>query len=71
MTSKKWALAILEAILWYGALYALIGTIQGKYELWLGALIVLGLGYAAAFACPLLKESDEWKRLWKKNEPAL
>ena len=67
MKSKDWFLAVVEAVIWYGFIYYLLYTIKNPADLWQSALILLGLAYLGTISCPWLRNTEAWKRMWKKR----
>jgi len=68
MKPKDWFLWVVEAILWYAALYLAFYTIKSDVNLFQNALIILILAYGASVACPLIRHSGAWKATWQKND---
>ncbi|MFH1643783.1 MAG: hypothetical protein ABIA74_01270 [bacterium] len=66
MKTVDWLFSILEAILWYGFIYLFIFTIKNPVNLWLNSFILLILLYVASISCPWFRNTDAWKKLWKK-----
>lgn len=59
------ALALVEAGLWYGALYYFLYSIKHDVNLYQSALIILVLGYAASVACPWFRSTAAWQKMWQ------
>ena len=64
MTPMSWALATIEAGIWYVFLYCFLYSIKHKVNLFASAFVLLVLIYIAAFCCPLIRHSDSWHRMW-------
>lgn len=68
MRSKDKVLAAVEAILWYAMTYYILYSIKNEVSLYQSAFIILALGYLAAWACPLIRHSDSWKRTFGSRD---
>lgn len=68
MRTKDFFLAITEAILWYIFLYFALYSLKNPVDLRTSALELLVVGYLAAWACPLLRHSDSWKRTFSNKQ---
>lgn len=64
MKGKNVFWAVVEAGLWYLTAAFFFYSIQNAVDIWLSALGVIVLGYLAAWACPLLRNTDAWKRTY-------
>ena len=62
MRAKDTVLAVVEAALWYGVIYYAFYSIKNPVDITQSALIILVGGYLAAWACPLIRNSDGWRR---------
>lgn len=68
MRTKNIFWGIVEAGLWYLFTVYFFYSLQNSVNIWITALVLLVLGYLAAFACPLLRNSGAWKNTFGKNE---
>jgi len=68
MKTRDWFLWIVEALLWYAALYLAFYTIKNDANLSQNTLIILALAYGASVACPLIRNSGAWKATWQKDK---
>lgn len=66
MNVNDWIAAIVEAGLWYTFFYYLLYAIKTPVSLVNSAAILVVIMYAASIICPLLRETDAWKRLRKR-----
>lgn len=66
MSAKNFLLAVVEAILWYGFLSYALYSLKNPVNLYQSALVLLVLGYLAAWACPLVRNSSGWRRTFDK-----
>lgn len=66
MRLKNLLLGIVEFALWYWFIYFALYTIKNPVDLVGSALILLVTAYLAAWACPLVRNSDGWRRTWGK-----
>ncbi len=53
-----------EAALWYAFLFLLLDAIRHKRNPWLAALNLLLVAYAAFVACPWVRDTRAWERLF-------
>lgn len=70
MKPKDKFLAVVEAALWYVVTYYTLYSIKNDVNLYQSALIILVLAYLAAWACPLIRHSEPWKRTFGKKSEA-
>lgn len=68
MKIKDWFLWLIEAVLWYGALYVTLYSVKNDVNLLKSALIILVLVYGASITCPLIRHSGAWKATWQKDK---
>ena len=66
MKKIDWFLLILEGILWYGFIYMLLLSIKNPIPIWQSALILLALAYGGMICCPWFRNTNAWKKMWKK-----
>lgn len=67
MKAKDAILSIAEAIMWFAFLYYLLFSIKNDVNLVQSAIILLIIGYLGAWACPLIRNSEGWKKTWGKQ----
>lgn len=67
MTTKNWLSAAVEAGLWYAFIYYFLYAIKNPVDLVQSAIVLVIIMYTASMMCPLLRETDAWKRLWKQK----
>ncbi len=66
METKDWFFAGVEAVLWFSfASYALY-AIKNPVNIYISALVLVALVYAAALACPLFRHTSAFKELFKR-----
>ncbi|MEK7089008.1 MAG: hypothetical protein AAB913_02670 [Patescibacteria group bacterium] len=68
MKTKNIFWAMVEAGLWYLFAVYFFYSLQNPTDIWTTALVLLVLGYLAAWACPLIRNSGTWKNAFGKNE---
>ncbi|MFC1842508.1 hypothetical protein ACFLYU_02525 [Candidatus Dependentiae bacterium] len=66
MTKKEYGFGFLEAIFWFLFIYVLIYSIKKDVNLFVMSFVLLALMSAATMFCPLIRETDAWKKLFKK-----
>ncbi len=66
MKAKNLFWAMVEAVIWYVFIYCFIYAIKNPVEIWQYALVLLVLGYAGTIACPWVRSTDAWRRMWDK-----
>ena len=66
MRTKDFLLAVVEAVLWYGFIVFALYSVKNPVNLYQSALILLVVGYLAAWACPLVRHSSGWRRTFNK-----
>lgn len=68
MKTKDMFLGIVEAGLWFWFAYYFLDSVKNPVNLWQSAAILVVTGYLAAWACPLIRNSDGWRRAFGKNQ---
>ena len=66
MKAQDWFWVVVEAIIWYGFFYYLLYAIQNSTTLWQSALVLLILVYLGIIACPWVRNTEAWKKMWGK-----
>lgn len=71
MSGKNWLWTAVEAILWYIFICFFIYVLENDINLYLAALVLLILAYAAAVACPWFRATESWKTIDQEGEEGL
>lgn len=67
MKTKNLFLAVVEAILWFTFIYYTLYSIKNDVNIIQSALILLVILYLASWSCPLIRNSEGWRRTWGKE----
>lgn len=67
MKLMDWFWAVVEFGIWYAFVYYLLYTIKNPVILPFNALVLLVLLYLGIAACPLVRKTEAWKRLWSEK----
>ncbi len=65
MKSMTMISAAIEACLWYGFLWYFLYAIKNDVNLYVSALILLALMYAAGLSCPFIRNTQAWAKMWQ------
>lgn len=64
MNLKNKFFAVVEAVLWYLFAYYAVYAVKNPVHIGLSALVLVVLAYGAAVACPILRNSSGWRRVY-------
>ena len=64
MTAIEITLGLIELALWYAFLWVGLDAIKHKRNTWIAALCLLILGTLAFVACPWVRDTRAWERLF-------
>ena len=64
MTMTDWMFVGVDAALWYTFLYYFLYSIKKDVNLFKSAFVLLIILYAAFIACPWMRATDAWIRLF-------
>ncbi len=67
MKTIDWLWAGIESVLWYSFIYYLLYSVKNPVNLWQSSLVLLVLSYLAIMACPWVRHSNAWKKMWGKG----
>lgn len=65
MSTVEILFAIVEAALWYAFLWFLLDAIRNNRNLWLASLYLLVTTYLGFVACPWVRDTRAWERLFQ------
>ena len=67
MNTKDKFFGVIEFILWILFVYAILYSIRNPTNIWMSALIIVVLGYCAAIACPMIRQSKAFRQVYKRK----
>ncbi len=67
MNAKDKFWAVIEFALWIIFTYVILYSIKNPVNIWINAIIIVIIGYCAAIACPLIRQSKEFQKVYKRK----
>lgn len=67
MNSKDLFFGAVEVIAWIVFIYTILYSIKNPVNLLINSIIIVALAYFAAIACPIFRESKEFKTVIKRK----
>lgn len=67
MNTKDKIWGTIEFILWVLFAYTIIYSLKNQTNTWLSAILIVILGYCAAIACPMIRQSKAFQKVYKRK----